>query len=374
MSRSGRSSGKYDPINWHEIFQRIDQDGDGFILRSELRRYLLATPVSEVPLSDDMVDAMLYHVDYNNDGFINLQEFYGLVNVPVDTKTRSVLQRTLVATAFSMAPRSQVSHGDRLYIAEYSCCPPPLLVPLLCTAEVGVFVYYAVTMGDVGPYSPVPWSSPLIYDPRRRMEAWRFISYMFLHAGYIHLLSNVMVALFVGIPLEMVHKWWRLLILYVAGVLAGSLAASMFDPKSFLVGASGGCYALIAAHLANIIINWGEMPFNWMRLLVILVLMATDIGVFAFATVTQSTTRVSYVAHLAGFVAGLLLGMVTLRNLKEHRWEVALKWTGLAVFLALIAAAVVIQVAYPDVVGLYPPMPENSFSGKLLDGEAEISL
>lgn len=75
----------------------------------------------------------------------------------------------------------------------------------------------------------------------------------------------------------------------------------------------------------------------------------------------------SYVAHLAGFAAGLLLGMVTLRNLKEHRWEVVLKWTGLAVFLALIAAAVVIQVAYPDLIGLYPPMPERGVSGKLLD-------
>lgn len=58
---------------------QIDSDGDGFILRSELKQYLLRTPVSEVPLSDDMVDSMLYHVDYNNDGFINLQEFYGLV-------------------------------------------------------------------------------------------------------------------------------------------------------------------------------------------------------------------------------------------------------------------------------------------------------
>ena len=55
--------------------------------------------------------------------------------------------------------------------------------PSFGVAQVGVFIYYAVTMGDVGPYSPVPWSSPLIYDPRRRMEAWRFISYMFLHAG-----------------------------------------------------------------------------------------------------------------------------------------------------------------------------------------------
>lgn len=364
MSRRSRSD-KYEPINWHEIFQRIDSDGDGFILRSELKQYLLRTPVSEVPLSDDMVDSMLYHVDYNNDGFINLQEFYGLVNVPVDAGTRSVVQKTLVAAAFSIAPRSQVSHGDRHYIAEYSCCPPPLLIPLLCAAEVGVFVYYAVNMGNLGPYSPVPWSSPLIYNPKRRMEAWRFISYMFLHAGYVHLLSNVMVALFVGIPLEMVHRWWRLFILYVAGVLAGSLAASMFDPHSYLVGASGGCYALIAAHLANVIINWAEMPFNWARLLVLSTLMATDVGVFAYMTITGTGTRVSYVAHLAGFGAGLLLGTVTLRNLQEHRWEVILKWTLLAIFLLLTIAAITIQIAFPDLVGLYPPMPDRQTFGEL---------
>lgn len=364
MSRRSRSD-KYEPINWHEIFQRIDSDGDGFILRSELKQYLLRTPVSEVPLSDDMVDSMLYHVDYNNDGFINLQEFYGLVNVPVDAGTRSVVQKTLVAAAFSIAPRSQVSHGDRHYIAEYSCCPPPLLIPLLCAAEVGVFVYYAVNMGNLGPYSPVPWSSPLIYNPKRRMEAWRFISYMFLHAGYVHLLSNVMVALFVGIPLEMVHRWWRLFILYVAGVLAGSLAASMFDPHSYLVGASGGCYALIAAHLANVIINWAEMPFNWARLLVLSTLMATDVGVFAYMTITGTGTRVSYVAHLAGFGAGLLLGTVTLRNLQEHRWEVILKWTLLAIFLFLTIAAITIQIAFPDLVGLYPPMPDRQTFGEL---------
>lgn len=69
--------------------------------------------------------------------------------------------------------------------------------------------------------------------------------------------------------------------------------------------------------------------------------------------------QISYVAHLAGFVAGLLLGMVTLRNLREHRWEIVLKWIGLAVFLILIIAAITIQVAFPDLVGLYPPMPEK---------------
>lgn len=66
-----------------------------------------------------------------------------------------------------------------------------------------------------------------------------------------------------GLPLEMVHKWWRVGIVYIAGVVAGSLASSITDPHSYLAGASGGVYALLAAHLASVAINWSEMEFNW---------------------------------------------------------------------------------------------------------------
>jgi len=55
-----------------------------------------------------------------------------------------------------------------------------------------------------------------------------------------------------GIPLEMVHGWWRVLLVYLAGVLAGSLGTSVTDPTVYLAGASGGVYALITAHLATI--------------------------------------------------------------------------------------------------------------------------
>lgn len=57
--------------------------------------------------------------------------------------------------------------------------------------------------------------------------------------------------LFLGILLELVHKWWRVGIVYICGVIAGSLATSLSDPEVFLAGASGGVYALIAAHLGN---------------------------------------------------------------------------------------------------------------------------
>lgn len=52
-------------------------------------------------------------------------------------------------------------------------------------AQLSVFIYYAVWKPqkqwvtlDEG-----IWNSPLTYQPDQREEAWRFISYMFVHAG-----------------------------------------------------------------------------------------------------------------------------------------------------------------------------------------------
>ena len=84
----------------------------------------------------------------------------------------------------------------------------------------------------------------------------------------------------VGLPLEMVHGSMRIGAVYMAGVLAGkffffvptkkkrmifnwtislsrvtgSLGTSVFDTDVYLVGASGGVYALLAAHLANVLL------------------------------------------------------------------------------------------------------------------------
>lgn len=65
---------------------------------------------------------------------------------------------------------------------------------------------------------------------------------------------NLIVQLLLGVPLEMVHRGWRIVLIYLSGVLAGSLATSVSDPNVYLAGASGGVYALITAHVATIII------------------------------------------------------------------------------------------------------------------------
>ena len=50
----------------------------------------------------------------------------------------------------------------------------------------------------------------------------------------------------------------RVGLVYVVGVVSGSLAMSVIHPQAFLAGASGGVYALACAHIAAILLNWRE--------------------------------------------------------------------------------------------------------------------
>ncbi|KAH0540994.1 hypothetical protein KQX54_020758 [Cotesia glomerata] len=52
----------------------------------------------------------------------------------------------------------------------------------------------------------------------------------------------------------------------------GSLGTSVFDTDVYLVGASGGVYALLAAHLANVLLNYNNMEFGIVRLIGIFII------------------------------------------------------------------------------------------------------
>ena len=164
---------------------------------------------------------------------------------------------------------------------------------------------------------------------------------MFVHAGYFHIVFNLLIQLLLGIPLEMVHRWWRILLIYLIGGVAGSLVTSISDPEVYLAGASGGVYAIIAAHLANVIFNWSEMEFPALRLTAFLLLAGIDTGIAVYYRYTEVDTQVGYAAHAAGAAVGLLLGIVVLRNLRVKMWERVVWWFSLLLFLGLFLAAIV---------------------------------
>lgn len=126
-----------------------------------------------------------------------------------------------------------------------------------------MFAFYSIPM-----YSLLWLYVFLSHDTNASFDYF-FLYYIF---RWFHLAFNLIVQLLVGIPLEMVHGSMRIGCVYLAGVLAGSMGTSVFDPEVYLVGASGGVYALLAAHLANVMLNFNNMHYGIIRI----------VGIFLF--------------------------------------------------------------------------------------------
>ncbi|XP_066430837.1 rhomboid-related protein 2 [Eleutherodactylus coqui] len=232
------------------------------------------------------------------------------------------------------------------YMERANCLPPPIFIISISIIELGVFIYYAVWMPqkqwitlDTG-----ITNSPFIYRPDKREEAWRFVSYMLVHAGVQHIIGNLFLQLFLGIPLEMVHKGHRVGLVYIAGVIGGSLASSIFDPRLALVGASGGVYALIGGYFMNIIVNFKDMVplFGMFRILGIVLIVGTDVGFALYRRYISKVAgpQVSFVAHFAGGLAGMSIGYTVFSCFDKNLIKDPRFWICIAAYVAFLAFAV----------------------------------
>lgn len=204
------------------------------------------------------------------------------------------------------------------------------------------FQFVIFVAGLAGPYLD---DSPYIYRPDRRSEIWRYVTYMLLHEGWKHLLTNLCVQMFVGLPLEMVHGSWRVGCIYMSGVLAGSLSTSVFAPEVSLIGASGGAYALLTAHLANVMLNYRSMRCGWVKILGVIVIASSDVGRAIFNRyIEPDGLPVSYLSHIAGALAGVTAGLLLLRNFEKKFHEHFLWWAALLVYSSCMLFAILYNV------------------------------
>ena len=148
-----------------------------------------------------------------------------------------------------------------------------------------------------------------------------------------------------------------------------TLFAMALSPGTFLVGASGGDYALIFAFLANLIINWNSMTgdvsskIRWVRLFFVVCWLLLDIGVLIHRLLTSKVSHDSWQAHMGGGIAGITLGkreivwkirvklvylgLLILWNPKPLNWEIKLKWTGLAIYIVVMISVILSIIFHP---------------------------
>ncbi|MDR3356660.1 MAG: rhomboid family intramembrane serine protease [Spirochaetaceae bacterium] len=145
---------------------------------------------------------------------------------------------------------------------------------------------------------------------------WQFVTYMFAHASFSHILFN-MLALFVfGVQTERYMGSKEFLAYYlVTGVLAGffSFVVFLFTGAALipLLGASGAIFAVQLAFAAffpeSVLYIWGILPLR----APVMVLAFT--GIELFSTIFGIANGVAHLTHLAGFGFGWLYFLVRFR-------------------------------------------------------------
>ncbi|KAL3120654.1 hypothetical protein niasHT_007946 [Heterodera trifolii] len=336
--------------DWYELFRSFDLDNDGFVPVAEFK-FSIRNSASHFGLSREEANALLSDVDANGDSLVDFPEFTRLMAYAKGMR----LKRVILYAARSVLPRSQQTEAFR-YLLEFNCLPPPIFMVLISIVQIGLYVYHEFHYCGNDRFLPTkcaPTQSPLILNPCLKWQIWRYFTYMFVHVGFVHLLTNLVVQILLGIPLELVHKYGRVGFLYLAGVMSGALLFFVTDREVYLAGASGGVYTLLSAHIANVIINWSEMQFNWVRASILSTLVTADVVIAVYQRYfSDMSNRVSYVSHIGGFVTGLLLGIVLLRNFRKLEWEKYAWWCALIIFALFVAVCLMIivfrEISSPD--------------------------
>jgi len=268
----------------------------------------------------------------------------GLANYTHGSRQSNKEARNGYRERFTCVPNCNSENGGPPYFT--------VIIAVLCT--IAYFVYNFNQPGQTALLKSI-W---ILDGTQNWAQPWRFFTYSFLHADAMHLISNMIIFLLVTPMLELGHDSIRPAVVYVVGCVLGGLLSGIVAPGVYLVGASGGCYALVLAHIANIIVNGDIMDKKALVLrLVVLTPMVGACLFDAYLAVQRWTDKnamgsgggVSYAAHVAGGFTGIFLGAFVLRNYENAKWEGVLKLVFMGIYAVAFIAVAVLSIMHIDI-------------------------
>jgi membrane associated rhomboid family serine protease len=178
---------------------------------------------------------------------------------------------------------------------------------------------------------PARYFGYLIYEPEDITDYLPFVTMMFLHGGWLHLILNMWTLWLFGGTIEDRLGPGRYLLFYLAcGVLA-AVTHAFFNPTSIVpaLGASGAIAGILGCYMRL-------FPFARIVVLVPILFIPFffEVHAFVFAgiwflmQVLQGAgdlmrpvdgAGVAWWAHIGGFIAGLLLGPILQRSRPRYR-------------------------------------------------------
>jgi rhomboid protease GluP len=141
---------------------------------------------------------------------------------------------------------------------------------------------------------------------------WRLLTYMFVHAGVLHLLMNMYALLYIGMFLEPLLGKFRFVAAYVlTGVCAGLMSLAM---HSFTVGvgASGAIFGMYGVFLAMLTTRHLEKTSRNTLLRSILFFVVLNLA-------NGLKGNIDNAAHIGGLLSGIAIGYIYYAGLRAHQ-------------------------------------------------------
>ncbi|UPK46039.1 MULTISPECIES: rhomboid family intramembrane serine protease [Paenibacillus] len=191
------------------------------------------------------------------------------------------------------------------------------LTSILLIANVVMFIVLSFNGGSTNSMTLLKFGA-LVNHELFAADWWRYITSMFLHAGFSHLLFNSFALIVFAPPMERLLGSVRYGVLYLGGGILGNILAvawyNSVGATTISVGASGAIYAIYGAFLYVALFQRTMMDETSRKTLYTLLIFGI---IFSFAM-----TGINWMAHLGGllggfFIYGLLIRLWKPRSFKQ---------------------------------------------------------
>ncbi|KAM9314373.1 inactive rhomboid protein 2-like isoform 2-T2 [Pholidichthys leucotaenia] len=179
----------------------------------------------------------------------------------------------------------------------------------------------------------LPFHNPDVPD-----QFYRLWLSLFLHAGLLHCVVSIVFQMAILRDLEKLAGWARISIIYILSGITGNLASALFLPYRAEVGPAGSQFGLLACLFVELFQGWQMLEKPWKAFLKLL-------GIVIFLFLCGLLPWIDNIAHIFGFLSGLLLSFaflpyVTFGTFDKYRKRILIVVSILA-YIGLFASLIV---------------------------------
>ena len=143
-----------------------------------------------------------------------------------------------------------------------------------------------------------------------RLRLWTLVTALFLHAGLIHLVGNMLFLFVLGRTLEGEVGASRFLaVFFVGGVLSFILSVPFYKSDAIMVGASAAIFSVASAAMLIKPLRFSVIFLAPVGVVALLYFLYNVVAVYYGVS-----SNVAYVSHIIGFILGFPFGVAWSRS------------------------------------------------------------